>query len=117
MRPGSSHRPLATVGAFSGQVGVRGCLEHERRCVGISVCRVRGTSTLPQGYLDRVSTTDRDATGTTAATLGEFLDRIAEEASTDEERALAAFARAYTRRLPDDQLASIPGDELRAWSS
>jgi len=75
------------------------------------ICR---TSTLPQGYLDRVSTTDRDTTGTAAATLGAFLDRITKEASTDEERALAAFARAYTRRLPDDRPASIPDDELRA---
>jgi glutamate dehydrogenase len=63
-----------------------------------------------QRYLGGVSTTERDATVWRDA----FLEDLTSEAATDEERALAAFAKAYIRRFADEQLTSMTRQELRA---
>jgi len=43
-----------------------------------------------------------------------LLDQIPDEVPDRESAAIAAFAQAYVRRLPDEEMPSIPAEELFA---
>jgi glutamate dehydrogenase len=61
---------------------------------------------------NQVSTTDQSPAVGDDPIVGGLLERIRERFPDERAEPLAEFARAYMRRLPDEQIGSLPAEEL-----